>query len=109
MSTAQEFAAAVLIFGTTAVLYYRGHLHVAFVLGYAFWFLIARVLLATLGPWLGLAVFLPLGVVPAWMLAAHAYDVRTGVFNLPMVYAIPISFVFGVPLMAAAGLGVLFG
>ncbi|MEM8884882.1 MAG: hypothetical protein AAGD14_12490 [Planctomycetota bacterium] len=106
---AQPLGSAWAVFLLAAVLYYRGHFHVTFVLAFVFWGLLARVLADTLGTVGTLAVGIPFGVLPALFLVIHAIDVRVGFSRLPTVYSIPACFLGAPVLLTAATLGVLVG
>ena len=101
---ALEYGAIVVVFVTTAVLYFHGFLRVAAVLGVLFWAATAHLLHASVGPlWMSL-LFIPLGLAPALFLLLHAIDIRTGMCTAPTVYSIPIAFFLGAILVLATGL-----
>ena len=104
---ALEYGAIVVVFVAAAVLYFRGYLSAAAVLGVVFWAVTAHLLLAALGPLWMSVIFIPLGLAPALFLLVHAVDVRTGFCTAPTVYSIPIAFFLGAVLVLATGAGVL--
>ncbi|MHC4957979.1 MAG: hypothetical protein ACYTGN_06345 [Planctomycetota bacterium] len=102
------YAAAAAAFVASALLYYRAAFAAAALCGLAYLVLVGVVVFNAMGPVGATVTTVLLLVAPNVFLLVHAVDAKKGIFLLPTIYAIPLTFFAGALTLAITGLVLLF-